>query len=193
LKTPVRRYSLQLSEASLSVLHGLVGRAVSHVYAPCLQVDKRHLTTPSISIPTSDQTKDGWVHRYVIVRCEWFETPETRTDYWQLFVDNEDKPYGIDFSESQGMMAPCTINFYGHSSPILRVEVYKFSWPPTEQLDAENVVYDRAIRFQRHDGSSFCIACQLDGPGIATEVHVSDDEETIADLLRGSTLRVSIP
>jgi hypothetical protein len=94
---PVRIYSLQLSEASLSVLHGLVGRAVHRVYAPCLQVDKRHLTAPSISIPTSDETKDGWVHRYVIVRCEWFETPETRTDYWQLFVDNEDKP-----SESLG-------------------------------------------------------------------------------------------
>jgi hypothetical protein len=67
------------------------------------------------------------------------------------------------------------------------------SWPANEQLDAESVVYDRAIRFQRQDGSSFCIACQLNGPGIATEVHVSDEEETIADLLGGCTLRVSIP
>jgi hypothetical protein len=190
---PVRRYSLQLSKASLSVLRGLVGRAVHRVYASCLQVDKRHLTAPSISIPTSDETKDGWVHRYVIVRCEWFETPETRTDYWQLFVDNEDKPSGIDLSDSKGIVAPCTINFYGHSSPIMKVEVYKFSWPANEQVDAENVIYDRAIRFQRQDGSSFCIACQLNGPGIATEVNISDEEETIADLLSGCTLRVSIP
>ena len=189
---PVRGYSLQLSEASLSVLHGLVGRAVHRVYAPCLQVDKRHLTAPSISIPTSDETKHGWVHRYVIVRCEWFETPETRIDYWQLFVDNEDKPSGLDFSEAKGIVAPCTINFYGYSSPILRVEVYEFSWPANEHLGAENVVYDRAIHFQRQDGSSFCIACQPNGPGIATEVHVSDDDETIAHLLSGCTLRVSI-
>jgi hypothetical protein len=114
------------------------------------------------------------------------------TDYWQLFVDNEDKPSGLDFSEAKGIVAPCTINFYGHSSPILRVEVYEFSWPADVQLGAENVVYDRAIHFQRQDGSSFCIACQLNGPGIATEVHVSDDDETIAHLLSGCTLRVSI-
>jgi hypothetical protein len=134
LKTPVRRYSLQLSEASLFVLHGLVGRAVSYVYAPCLQVDKRHLTAQSISIPTSDQTKDGWVHRYVIVRCEWFETPETRTDYWQLFVDNEDKPSGIEFSESKGIVAPCTINFYGYSSPILKVRFIDSHGQPRSSL-----------------------------------------------------------
>jgi hypothetical protein len=73
----------------------------------------------------------------------------------------------------------------GNSSPILRVEVYEFSWPANEQLDAENVVYDRAIHFQRQDGSSFCVACQPNGPGIATEVHVSDDDKTIAHLLSG--------
>ena len=80
------------------------------------------------------------MHRYVIIRCEWFETPETRIDYWQLFVEDDDKPAVIDFTESKGIMAPCTINFYGHSSPILRIEVYKFSWPATERLDVENVV-----------------------------------------------------
>jgi hypothetical protein len=90
---------------------------------------------------------------------------------------------GASPHHSKGIVAPCTINFHGHSSPILKVEVYKFSWPANEHLDAESVVYDRAIRFQRQDGSSFCIACQLNGPGIATEVHVSDEDETIADLL----------
>lgn len=193
LNTQAHRYSLQLSDASLSVLRGLVGRFVHSIYASCLQVAGSHITAPSFSIPASDQLEDGWLHRYIVIRCEWFETPETRSDYWQLLVTDEDRPDGIEFSDSQGIVAPCTINFYGHGSPITKIEIYTFSWPPTEQLDGEKVVYDQTIHFKRSDGSSFCIFCQLDGPGIATEVHLSEDEKMIADLLKGSTLRLSIP
>jgi hypothetical protein len=64
-------HSKQLSPVSILALRELIGRAIHTVYSPCLQVHQRHLTSPSLSIPISDETADGWVHRYVVVTCEW--------------------------------------------------------------------------------------------------------------------------
>lgn len=185
-------YSRQLSPVSLLALRDLVGRIIHRVYSPCLQVHHRHLTSPSLSIPISEESAEGWAHRYVAFKCEWFETPEDSIDYWQLIVSSDETPDGIEYSSSRGLIAPCTIQTNGHNSPIQAVEIYTFSWPAAQQENGENVVYDRAIRFERKDGGSFCISCQLDGPGIATEIHFSDDEETISDLLKGATVRLRI-
>jgi len=188
----VTAYSKQLSPVSILALRELVGRAIHTVYSPCLQVHQRHLTSPSLSIPISDETADGWVHRYVVVTCEWFETPEASIDYWQMLVNVGAKPNDIEKSPSLGLIAPCTVHMYGHNSPIQKIDIYAYFWPATEPSNGEIVTYDRAIRFERADGAAFCISCQLDGPGIATEVHFSDDEETISSLLNGSKVRMSI-
>ena len=50
-----------------------------------------------------------------------------RSDYWQLLITNEGKPDGIEFSDAHGIEAPCTINLYGHASPITKIEVDTFS------------------------------------------------------------------
>jgi len=190
-ETSTGKYCTQISEAGLVVLQGLIGRQVHMVYAPCLQVAGAHLTSPSFSIPVSDQTAEKWVHKHVNFSFEWFETPLTLTDYWKIAVSIDDKPQGIEVNSTGAIVAPCTINFY-ESKPINRIEVFEFNWSAGQEIDMEMVTYDNAIRFECEGGRAFCIACQLNGPGIATEVHLSENEAVISEFLEGSRLRMSL-
>ena len=184
-------YSAQISDAGLSVLKGLIGRTINLVYASCLQVAGRDLTAPSLSIPTLDEIDGRWIHRYVVIRCNYFETPKTWLDYWEMLVSDEEKPNGIEVNSTNAIVAPCTINFY-HAEPVSRIDIFTFEWSAGEGPDTESVKFDQAIRFQLAGGKSLCVACRLDGPGIGTEVHISEDEETIAEFLKDSRLRLSI-
>jgi hypothetical protein len=184
-------YSAQISANDLSVLKHLIGHTVHRVYASCLQVTGRHLTAPSFSIPNSSNIEGQWVHTYFNFRCEWFETPHTLTDYWQVLVSHDDKPSDIELHPEKGLIAPCTIQYF-HAAPINKFEVYEFQESAGEKQDSETVTYDKAILFHLDNGESFCIGCQLNGPGIATEVHISDDPDTIRTFLEGSRSRLSI-
>jgi hypothetical protein len=165
----------------------LIGRTVHTIYAPSLQVAGKHLTAPSLALPVLEDR----IHRYAVVRCRWSETPHTYTDYWEVLVSSEDKPGGFEVNSENALVEPCTINFFD-ATPINRIEIFSFEWSAGEGHRLETVEYDRAIRFQLEDGSAFCISCQLDGPGIATEVHISEDEGTIRQFLQGSRLRLTV-
>lgn len=184
-------YAAQISEDGLLILRGLIGRQIFRVLAPCLQAAGAHFAAPSLSIPFSDEVAGKWSHRYVNIRCEWSETPLTLTDYWDILITCENRPTGIDVDSRGAVVAPCTINFY-MATPIKKIELYEFLWPVEPGDCTEAVRYDQAIRFEREDGTAICVACQLDGPGIATEVHISEDEVTIREFLEGSNLRVSM-
>jgi hypothetical protein len=184
-------YSAHISESGLFVLQGLTGRHLHTVFTPCLQVAGMHLTAPSFSIPLSEKTAEKWVHRYVNISCEWSETPLMLQDYWNILASCEDKPSGIDVDSRGAIIAPCTINFY-KAEPIKKIEIYEFQWSAGQETDLEAVTYDQAIRFEHEGGTAFCIACLLDGPGIATEVHISEDEKTISQFLQGSRLRTCL-
>ena len=183
--------SAQIPEAGVEALRGLIGSQPYRVYAPCLQVAGPHLTAPSFSIPVSGEKAGEWTHKYVVIRCEWSETPRTLTDFWRILVSFEDKPNGIGVDLTGAVIAPCTINLY-NAKPISKIEVYEFQLKSGEGMDLESVKYDRAIRFEQEGGKPFCVACQLDGPGIATEVHFSEDEATVREFLEGSQLRVCL-
>jgi hypothetical protein len=169
----------------------MIGLTVATVYASCLQVSGQHLTAPAFSIPVSSDASGRWIHRYVVIRCDWFETPHTLTDYWRIFVSDEAAPQGIETDSAQGIVAPCTIKFY-HATPITMIDVYQFEGSAGDAECLEIALYDQAIHFQSANGRSFCIACQLNGPGIATEVHISEDADTIRQFLKGSRSRLSI-
>jgi hypothetical protein len=187
-----RDYSAQLSEISLSALKRLVGVTVDRIYASSLQVSGDHLTAPSFSIPISTHVRKQWVHRYVVIRGEWFETPHTLTDYWQMSASLTEERGNVQARFEDSPLAPCTIK-YLYAEPIQRIEIYEQKWSAGENLHLETVRYDQAIRFYLESGKSFCIACQLDGPGIATEVNISDNEASIASFLKGSSLRMMVP
>jgi hypothetical protein len=177
------------SEVSLSALRSLLGRTVHRIYSPCLQIAGSHIASPSLSIPLTDHDGTVWIHHYVVIRCEWFETPDGN-DFWQFLVAGESKPAGIEVDDQRGIIAPCTIEFFG-ASPVNKIEIYESNSHP-KKFRNEGVSYDQAIRFCQESGKSFCIACQLNGPGIATEVSISEDDETIKSFLEDSRLRATI-
>ena len=181
-------YSDHLSEGGLSVLRDMIGNRFYRVYAPCLQVAGAHLTAPSFSIPVFDRITGYWSNRYVVIQCNWFETPLTFTDYWHIHVSSEDKPDRIPVNFTGAIVAPCTINYF-QVTPISGIEIYEVELSFGLDPARETVRYDNALRFVQESGKAFCIACQLNGPGIATDVHISDDDATIAQFLEGSQLR----
>jgi hypothetical protein len=185
------RYTTQLSNSSLTAVKQLLGRTVVSIYAPCLQVAAQDFTAPSFSIPISDEIGGKWLHRYIIIRCEWYETPVTWTDYWQILVADELKPHGIEDDPQKGIVAPCTIKFY-KAKPVNKIGIYSSARSAGEGNDFEEVEFDQAIRFWCEDGKSFCISCRINGPGIATEVHISEDEQTIEGFLKDSKSRLTL-
>lgn len=85
-------FTRSTSEKSLLVLQSLIGKVVGRILSPCLQVAGPHLTSPSWSIPVSEQDASGWHHSYIVIRCEWFETPELLTDYWEFIASDKINP-----------------------------------------------------------------------------------------------------
>jgi hypothetical protein len=184
-------YSAQISADDLLVLNKLIGITVHRVYASCLQVRGQHLTAPNFAIPITSEMNAQRIHKYFNFRCKWFETPHTLTDYWQIVVSHDDKPHDFEVHPEKGLIAPCTVNYF-RTAPINKIEIYEFQSSAGEGQNLEAVTYDKAIHVHLADGKSFGIACQLNGPGIATEVHISDHDETIETFLDGSRLRLSI-
>jgi hypothetical protein len=184
-------YEAHITVESLSVLQAMLGNRFHHIYAPCLQVAGAHQAAPSFSIPIFDKITGNWSHQYVVIRCSWAETPLCFSDYWQLVVSIEDRPNGIDVDPQGALIAPCTIRYF-QAAPVSKIEIFEFRISEGSRQEKETVRFDRAIRFLQENGRAFCIACQLDGPGIATDVHISDDEHMISEFLAGSELRLCL-
>jgi hypothetical protein len=108
-----------------------------------------------------------------------------------MLVSVADKPDQIDVDPSGAVVAPCTIKFY-QATPVTKIEIYEFESSSEFDEGRETLRFDQAIRFEQESGRSFCVACQLNGPGVATEVHISEDEGTIHEFLDGSRLRVCL-
>jgi hypothetical protein len=184
-------YSAPISEAGLSVLQSTIGNSFFTIHAPCLQVAGSHLTAPSFSIPVFDKVRGNWSKQYVVIKCTWSETPLSFTDYWQMLVSASEKPDHIEVDPTGAIIAPCTIRYF-RATPICKIDVYEFECAVEVDGERELVKYDQGIRFETESGTAFCIACLLNGPGIATEVSISEDYTTICKFLEGSHLRVSL-
>src|ERR1700675_3541036 len=163
----------RIRESSVRALRRLLGRRVYTIYAPCLQVAGPHLTEPSLSILTTDNDNENWVHKFIVFSCDYFETPNFALDYWQVHVSDEEMPDRIPVNSDRCLVAPCTINLY-KAEPIDRIEIFSFDLSRNDGTRQEEVSYDQAIRFHSGERASFCVACQLNGPGIRTEVHFSE-------------------
>jgi hypothetical protein len=176
--------TVHLSEHSLGLLRDLLNSSLHTIHAPCLQVAKHHFTSPSLSFLIGPR-------EWLTLSCEWLETPRTYNDYWRLIVSRENWPAGIEMDATGAILAPCTIHFY-ESPRITGIEVYTKQWDSENETGGERVAYDSFLRFIREGGREFCVGCQLNGPGIATEVHFSEDEETIRDFLLDAELRIEL-
>jgi len=185
-------HTAQISESSILALKSLIGRQVHRVYAPSLDVAGTHVAAPSFSVSISDQIGDAWVHRFVNLKATWSETPRFMNDYWEIQASDDQTPVGISVNAENAMLSPCSISFYENGgSMIARIEIYSLSVSDFED-DNESVLYDKALQFVRENGSSFCVACQLNGPGIAEFVRLSEDPKVIQEFLEDCALRLTL-
>jgi len=183
----------QISQETLNTLRVLIGRQIHTIYAPVLAVAGTHVSAPSFAISISDQVGDQWVHRFLNFKALWSETPRFLNDYWELLAFEDEAPLGISQNSERAMLAPCSVSFYENgSSAIASIKIYTFSVLDTED-ENESVMYDKVIQLCRDNGSSICLACQLNGPGIAEDVHLSEDPLVIQSFLDGCQLRLELP
>jgi hypothetical protein len=173
--------TIQLDDPSTALLSNLIGQKIYTIHAPCLQVAGQHFTAPSLSIVLGTRQ---WLN----LRCEWFEAPYTRADYWRMSISRDDRPSGIGMRSDGAIVAPCTICFF-EAEPISSIVVFSTRWDWVDPNDEEHLIYDSALLFETQAERSFCIWCQLDGPGIATEVHFTQDRDLINQVLEGSAPR----
>ena len=176
--------SLRLDEISLKPLKGLLGLRLYRILAPCLQVAGQEFTAPSLSFEKEAK-------QYVVIACEWFESPYTWTDYWRFSISEQVQPAGIEISPDGAIVSPCTIHFYQpHTISSIQIRSSRWDWSNTEE--EEHIEFDSLLLFNTHEGRQFCIWCHANGPGIATEVHFTQDGELISDLLKSTHRRLHL-
>ena len=183
----------RVSEGTIQALKTLIGCQVHRVYAPILDVAGTHVAAQSFAILISGQIGNRWSHRFLNLKAIWSETPRLMIDYWELQAFEDQRPLGISVNAENAMLSPCSIHFYENGgSEVTKIQVYTLSSPDPEDLD-ESVVYDKVIDFVRANGTSFCIACQLNGPGIANDVHLTEDPAVRQEFLEDCQLRLTFP
>jgi len=176
--------TIQLDDESHRSLLKMIGVKPWRILSPCIQLADMHVTSPSLSIECGPRA-------YSAITCTWFESPHTFTDYWRISIAETTKPLGIEMNSDGALVAPCAINLY-NALPISSIEVYSSCWEWSDNDAAERVEWDSALLFDMQQDRRFCIWCQLDGPGIATEVSYTEKQELIEDVLKNASLRTRI-
>ena len=170
-----------LSESSILVLRELLGLTIHTIFAPNVDAAGAHLAAWKLSMFLK---KDLFVN----FSCQWSETPRYLNDSWLIEVAEAVEPIGILRNESGALIEPCTISMY-KAQPIKKIEIFEYRYDLDEGAE-ESVNYDRAIVFRCAEGRSFCISCMLNGPGIATYVHFSEDDDVIREMIDQSSIRL---
>jgi hypothetical protein len=173
-----------LDDESHQSLTKLIGIDPWRILTPCIQVAGAHFTSPSLSIECGPRT-------YSTIHCEWFESPYTLKDYWRLSIKEAASPAGIEVRSDGAIVAPCTINLFG-ATPIAAIEIHSSRWSFWDCDAEERIEWDSALLFRLRDHRRFCIWCQLDGPGIATEISFTESPQLIEEVLKDTTLRIRI-
>jgi hypothetical protein len=171
-----------LSNESISTLRRLIRVPIHTIYAPTLDAAGAHLAAWKLSMLIR---KDNFVN----FSCEWSKTPRFMNDSWLITVSESSDPIGIDRDETGALVSPCTISMY-HAKPIRKIEIFDYSYSERDEDPAESVHYDQAILFNCEEKRSFCIACMLNGPGIAEYLHFSEDERVVREMLKDSKSRL---
>jgi len=171
----------QLSDESIIALESLIGSTIHTIFATNLDAAGGHLAGWKLSMMLSNKL-------FMTFECEWQETPFFLMDSWGIKVKLAQNPLGIALN-ADGALIDCSHIHIYESSSIERIEVYRFADEYQRDEVAESVEFDGALVFrsQRRD---FVIGCSMDGPGIATYLHFSEDARVIAELTDGAECRL---
>ena len=173
-----------LSEDSVSALRQLLGKTIHTLFAPNLDAAGGHLAAWTLSMQLSKGS-------FMNFSCEWSETPHFLNDSWQITVAEGHDPLKIQINDTGSLMAPCTISMY-EAKPIKRIDIFAHTNSADDEGPEEIVNYDQAILFTRDGDTGFCIGCMLNGPGIATHLHFSEDSEVIRTMVDGASIRLTL-
>lgn len=172
-----------LSSESIAALQNLLCKSIYTIWAPNLDAAGAHLAAWTLSMNLS---KDSFMN----FSCEWSETPYYLNDSWQITVQEGIAPLNIKRQADGAYLDVCTISLY-QAKPIRQIEILTYEDIDKDRPE-ETVHYDQAIKFVCEEGKMFCIGCLLNGPGIATYLHFSEDPSVIQEMTDGSTARLCL-
>jgi hypothetical protein len=171
-----------LSTDSISALQKLLGKTIHTLWAPNLDAAGAHLASWTLSM-LLDQGS------FMNFSCEWHETPKFLNDSWLITVRQDGSPLNIARDDTGSFLGVCSINMY-FAEPIERIDIFAYSNSAESESQEETVNYDQAILFTCEGEKAFCICCMLNGPGIATYLHFSEEDRIIREMIAESTIRL---
>jgi hypothetical protein len=172
-----------LSTESILALRQLLGKTIYTIWAPNLDAAGAHLAAWTLSMHLG--------RSFMNFACEWHETPYYLNDSWQMTVTEDSVPINITKDSSGAFLEVCTISMV-LAKPIEKIDIFAYTNSADNEGPEETVNYDQAILFSCEGERAFCIGCMLNGPGIATYLHFSEDPSAIQTILEGSTIRLTL-
>jgi hypothetical protein len=173
-----------LSTDSISALRKLLGKTIHTLWAPNLDAAGTHLASWTLSMLLGQNS-------FMNFSCEWHEMPHFLNDSWQMTVNEDSGPLNIVREDTGAFLGVCTINMY-FAKPISRIDVFTYTNSADKEGPEETVNYDQAVLFTCEGDRTFCIGCMLNGPGIATYLHFSEDQSVIQTIVEHSTVRLTL-
>jgi hypothetical protein len=173
-----------LSSNSISALRTLLGKTIHNLWAPNLDAAGADLAGWTLSM-LLDQKK------FMNFSREWHETPKSLNDSWLITVKEDSNPLNIAKDDSGAFLGVCTIRMF-FATPIKRIDIFAYTNSAGIRDSEETVDYDQAILFTCEEGKAFCIGCTLNGAGVATYLHFSEDQSVIQTILQHSTVRLTL-
>jgi len=173
-----------LSTDSISALRKLLGRTIHTLCAPNLDAAGAHLAAWTLSM-------DLGQHSFMNFSCAWQETPNFLNDSWLITVEEDSSPLNIARNDDGAYIGVCHIHMY-FAKPIRKIDVFAYTNSADNEGPEETANYDQAVLFTCEGDRAFCIGCMLNGPGIATYLHFSEDQSGIQTIVEHSTVRLTL-
>jgi hypothetical protein len=172
----------RISDESIETLRRLIGVSVHTIWCPNLDAAGAHLAAWTLAM----LIEKG---RFFNFSCEWSETPIYLNDSWMIEVFEASGPANILKNNEGAYLNVCSISMW-RAQPIEQIEIFEYQTETDKEHPEETTLYDQALVFRCAGGRSFCICCLLNGPGIATYLHFSEDPAVVEEMTSGSKVRL---
>jgi len=183
--SPKQSFEARTSAGGIAALRLLIGKSISQIFAPAVDVDDRIVSAPSLSIPLDSGM-------WVVLESQWLETRLGHIDYWRISAHISGAPKDITLQDTDGigiaLVFPVSTIHVGHpSAPVVNIEIRERQCSDPDS--GESVAYDKAVVFHCGDGSQFVVAAH---ESIADLIDFSKDRSLIEEILATCLYRLSL-
>ena len=178
-------YEAHVADDDLDALAQLVGVQIRQIVCPAVEVAGPWMLAVSftIQLPSS---------RFLILSCDWLETPVDHLDYYQLSAVISDKPGGIQLVETSGggvaLGYPVSSIDVAPALCVERIRVYT-TRDSADDSD-ESVEYDGLVVLDGADGNRIAICAEQ---SIAGRLELTIDQDLIAQAVEHSQVQRLLP